>query len=116
MAPVTILDGGTGHLLKEKGLVTSLSGTPAANTFVEGVVANVEQPHVVKAVHAAYIEAGADVITVNNFGCTLWNMQRFDLTLDPVELSQVLAAGVEARHVLRRKRWVSYFGACVRVS
>ncbi len=55
-----LLDGAMGTLLQEQGLA---DGAPAE-------LWNLENPEVVRAVHAAYAEAGARVLTTNTFGGT----------------------------------------------
>lgn len=55
-----ILDGGTGSELQRRGVPMTLANW-------SGVAVHTH-PEVVREVHAAYIEAGADVITTNTFG------------------------------------------------
>jgi S-methylmethionine-dependent homocysteine/selenocysteine methylase len=93
---ILILDGGTGHLLKrarrsagggdqdDDGGNASTAAAAAASPspplpllriqglsydqqFLAGAVANAEASSVVRAVHRAYVEAGADVLTTNSF-------------------------------------------------
>lgn len=56
---VIILDGGTGTDIQQRGAPMS-STTWCAD-------ANITHPHIVQQVHAAYADAGADVITANTF-------------------------------------------------
>ena len=58
MKAIEILDGGTGTLLQERGLV-------AGETPEDW---NVERPDDIVAIHRAYIEAGARVVYTNTFG------------------------------------------------
>ena len=55
-----LLDGGLGTLLQERGLDDGGSGE----------LWNVERPDVVTAIHEAYAEAGARILTTNTFGGT----------------------------------------------
>jgi 5-methyltetrahydrofolate--homocysteine methyltransferase len=55
-----LLDGAIGTLLQERGLA---DGAPAE-------LWNLENPEAVRAVHAAYAEAGARLLTTNTFGGT----------------------------------------------
>jgi S-methylmethionine-dependent homocysteine/selenocysteine methylase len=59
---VTLLDGGTGQ---ELPLRADADPTPLWSTQVM-----IDQPDLVRAVHADYIAAGADVITVNAYSAT----------------------------------------------
>ena len=65
-APILLLDGSTGHELKQR---LSVLGTDA-DTFDTAMQANSEQPDLVTAVHADYIAAGCNVITTNSFTLT----------------------------------------------
>ena len=67
-APLVLLDGSTGHELKERLGVSS---------FATAMFANVKQPELVTSVHADYVEAGCDVLTTNSF------------TLTPVALAEM---------------------------
>jgi 5-methyltetrahydrofolate--homocysteine methyltransferase len=55
-----LLDGGMGTLLQEQGLDDGGSGE----------LWNVERPDVIAGLHAAYAEAGAQILTTNTFGGT----------------------------------------------
>ena len=68
---VTILDGGIGHLLKERGVQTRVSGTPFEQSFLSSAYANEDAADAVRAMHGDYISAGADVLTANNFALTV---------------------------------------------
>ena len=57
---VTILDGGMGHELKLRGIVTD-------GSFLAGIVANISQPEAVERVHADFLRSGCDVVTTNSF-------------------------------------------------
>ncbi len=74
-----IIDGGMGTMLQSAGLPAGASPD----------VWNITNPDAVRAVHAAYLEAGADVITSNTFGSTTPRLKR--ITHKPAELA---AAGV----------------------
>ena len=55
-----LLDGGMGTMLQARGL--EVGGAPER--------LNLERPDVVREVHRAYVEAGADIITTNTFGAS----------------------------------------------
>lgn len=74
-----IIDGGMGTMLQSAGLPAGASPD----------VWNITNPDAVRAVHAAYLAAGADVITSNTFGSTTPRLKR--IAHKPAELA---AAGV----------------------
>jgi len=74
-----IIDGGMGTMLQSAGLTAGASPD----------VWNITNPDAVRAVHAAYLAAGADVITSNTFGSTTPRLKQN--THKPAELA---AAGV----------------------
>lgn len=59
MTQLTLLDGGTGRELQHRGL--------AKRGSIWSALALIERPDVVREVHKSFIEAGADVITTNNY-------------------------------------------------
>lgn len=62
---VTLLDGGMGFELQLRGVKV-----PSHTESIWSALALVEDPDAVVAVHADYIEAGADIITINNYAVT----------------------------------------------
>jgi homocysteine S-methyltransferase len=62
---VTLLDGGMGFELKLRGV-----RVPSHIESIWSALALIEDPDAVVDVHAAYIEAGADVLTINNYSVT----------------------------------------------
>ncbi len=68
---VTILDGGIGHLLKQRGVQTRVRGTPLEQSFLASAYANEDDGDAVLAVHRDYVSAGASVLTANNFAVTV---------------------------------------------
>ncbi len=63
-----LFDGGMGTMLQERGL--QAGGKPE--------LLNLSAPEVVRDIHAAYVESGADIITTNTFGAS-----RHKLGCDP---------------------------------
>ena len=74
---VLIFDGGMGTMLQAAGL-------PAGH---EPELWNLERPDAVRAVHARYLSAGADIVTTNTFGANA-----VKLAGHPVE--EIVAAAV----------------------
>jgi S-methylmethionine-dependent homocysteine/selenocysteine methylase len=62
---VTLLDGGIGYELKLRGV-----NVPSHVDSIWSALALVEDPDAVVDVHVAYIEAGADIVTINNYTVT----------------------------------------------
>jgi S-methylmethionine-dependent homocysteine/selenocysteine methylase len=62
---VTLLDGGMGFELKLRG-----ARVPSHTESIWSAQALIEDPDAVVDIHIAYIEAGADVLTINNYTVT----------------------------------------------
>ena len=62
---ITLLDGGMGYELKLRGVKV-----PDYTKSIWSALALIEDPQAVIDVHVAYIEAGADVLTINNYSVT----------------------------------------------
>jgi len=62
---VTLLDGGIGFELKLRGVKV-----PSHTESIWSALALIEDPDAVVDVHVDYIEAGADVLTINNYAVT----------------------------------------------
>jgi 5-methyltetrahydrofolate--homocysteine methyltransferase len=74
-----VFDGGMGTMLQAAGLPAGASPD----------VWNITNPEAVRAVHAAYLAAGANVITSNTFGSTTPRLKRI-----PHKPAELAAAGV----------------------
>lgn len=90
MSGITLLDGAMGTELKMRGIEV-----PSHLTSIWSALALIDAPEAVLDVHRAYIEAGADVITANNYAVTRPLLEREglaarfdDLTLRAVELAE----------------------------
>ena len=78
---VLVADGAMGTMLQAAGLAP---GAPAE-------LWNRERPDEVRAIHAAYAEAGADLILTNSFGGTRIKLQRHGLGAEAAILSRLAA-------------------------
>ncbi len=78
---VLVCDGGMGSVLYARGVFV--------NQSFEAL--NLRQPELVTAVHAAYVQAGADLIESNTFGANRLKLAGFDLV---DELAAINWAGV----------------------
>ena len=90
--PPLLLDGGMGTMLMARGL-------PAG---VAPELWNVERPDDVRAVHAAYVEAGADGVHTNTFGANPERLAKHGLA---DRLEELIVAGVRAAR-LSGATWV----------
>lgn len=90
MSSLLVLDGGMGHLLKAEGL--RIPGLPYEQQFLAGVLANEAAPDTVNAAHAAYIAAGCNCITTNNFVATKYSLSKVQREADAVKLTQASCA------------------------
>jgi len=104
---VVVADGAMGTMLQVS------DATPADFDGHEGCneVLNVTRPDVVRAVHDAYLEAGADCVTTNTFGANLGNLGEYGIAARIAELSEAgarLARDAADRHAAAdgRPRWV----------
>jgi len=64
---ILVLDGAMGTMLQAADLTAADFGGPALEGCNEHL--NLTRPDVVRGVHRAYLEAGADCISTNTFGC-----------------------------------------------
>lgn len=84
-----VLDGGMGHLIKTSFNIDSL-GLPFAAQFAASNLACLKAPEVVVSAHSAYIDAGCDMITTNNFVSTQYHFAKAKLDEDPEVVWQVI--------------------------
>ncbi|KAK9829908.1 hypothetical protein WJX72_008602 [[Myrmecia] bisecta] len=86
---LTLLDGGMGHLLKQRGVTEP--GVTSEKFFLAGALANLSNPGVIKQAHREYIAAGAQIITTNNFVVTPWTLASIGREHQLEELTQAAA-------------------------
>jgi 5-methyltetrahydrofolate--homocysteine methyltransferase len=92
---ILVLDGAMGTMLQAAGLTAEDFGGSPLEGCNEHL--NLTRPDVVRRVHAAYLEAGADVISTNTFGCAPWVLGEYGLADRTFEITR--AAAVLARAV-----------------
>jgi 5-methyltetrahydrofolate--homocysteine methyltransferase len=78
---VLVADGAMGTQLQRAGLPIGAGGERW----------NVDQPDRVLAIHAAYREAGSDIVLTNTFGATRWILERHGLAGRLAELNRAAA-------------------------
>jgi 5-methyltetrahydrofolate--homocysteine methyltransferase len=95
---ILVLDGAMGTMLQRAGLSAEDFGGPALEGCNEHL--NLTRPGVVRRVHAAYFDAGADAISTNTFGCAPWVLgeygladRAYDITRAAARLAREVAGG-----------------------
>src|SRR5262245_36089971 len=86
---ILVLDGAMGTMLQGAGLgAADFGGAP-----LEGCNENLTltRPDVIRRVHAAYLEAGADAISTNTFGCAPWVLGEYGLADQAYEIARAAA-------------------------
>jgi len=81
---IVVADGAMGTMLQSVELsLDDFAGLEGCNEIL-----NVTRPDVVRSVHRAYLEAGADAIETNTFGANFANLNEYDIADRIVELSE----------------------------
>ena len=90
---ILVLDGAMGTMIQARGLGADDFGGPqfeGCNEFL-----NLTRPDVIRDIHATYLEAGADVVSTNTFGCAPYVLGEYGLADRAYEIT--LAAARIAR-------------------
>src|SRR5262245_36639792 len=90
---ILVLDGAMGTMIQAAGLGPDAFGGAqyeGCNEFL-----NLTRPDVIRGIHAAYLEAGADLISTNTFGCAPYVLAEYGLAERAHEIT--LAAARIAR-------------------
>ena len=103
---VVVADGAMGTMLQQHDLsLDDFDGLEGCNEIL-----NVTRPDVVRAIHDAYFEAGADCVGTNTFGANLANLGEYDIADRIHELARAGAAiareSADAWGAPGRQRWV----------
>ena len=75
---ILVLDGAMGTMIQARGLTAEDFGGARYEGCNEHL--NLTRPDVILDIHAAYLEAGADVISTNTFGCAPYVLAEYGLT------------------------------------
>lgn len=89
--PILVFDGGMGTELYERGFFIN-------RPFEE---LNLSSPQNVVEVHAAYVEAGAKIITTNTFGASRPQLKEFDIDH---QLAEIVQAALKNANLARKGR------------
>jgi 5-methyltetrahydrofolate--homocysteine methyltransferase len=104
---VVVADGAMGTMLQQRQLsLDDFSGLEGCNEIL-----NVTRPDVVREIHDAYLDAGADCITTNTFGANLANLGEYGIAARIYELARAgaeiaRAAADAATKLPEAPRWV----------
>src|SRR5215469_6420160 len=103
---VVVADGAMGTMLQASpATLGDFDGHEGCNEIL-----NLTRPDIVRSIHDAYLEAGADCITTNTFGANLGNLGEYGLQARIEELSEagarIARAAADAASTGRRPRWV----------
>jgi 5-methyltetrahydrofolate--homocysteine methyltransferase len=83
---VLVLDGAMGTMLQAAGLTAEDFGGAAYDGCNEHL--NLTRPDVVRRVHAAYLDAGADLVSTNTFGCAPYVLGEYGLAERAYDLAR----------------------------
>ena len=86
---ILVLDGAMGTMLQAAGLTAADFGGPALEGCNEHL--NLTRPDVVRAIHRAYLEAGADCLSTNTFGCAPYVLAEYGLADRAEEICRAAA-------------------------
>ncbi len=86
---ILVLDGAMGTMIQEAGLTAADFGGAAYEGCNEHLT--LTRPDVIRAIHAAYLEAGADIVSTNTFGCAPYVLGEYGLAERAYELSRAAA-------------------------
>ncbi|HSE03929.1 MAG TPA: methionine synthase [Methylomirabilota bacterium] len=75
---ILVLDGAMGTMIQGRGLTAADFGGPQYEGCNEQL--NLTRPDVIADIHAAYLEAGADLISTNTFGCAPYVLAEYGLS------------------------------------
>lgn len=85
---ILVLDGGMGTLIQARKLQEAdYGGYPGCNDYLV-----VSRPDVIAEIHAAYFEAGADIVSTDTFNANPVSLRDYNLQDQTCELNRVAAA------------------------
>ena len=99
---ILVLDGAMGTMIQAADLDAADFGGAALEGCNEHL--NLTRPDVIRGIHAAYLEAGADLISTNTFGCAPYVLAEYGLAERAYEITR--AAARLAREAVPAGRFV----------
>ena len=107
---ILVLDGAMGTMIQGAGLAADDFGGAQYEGCNEYL--NLTRPDVIQSIHAAYFEAGADLVSTNTFGCAPYVLAEYGLAERAYEIT--LAAGRLAREAAGRRFVIGAMGPSTR--
>src|SRR4029450_6190629 len=105
---IPVLDGAMGTMIQARDLTAEDFGGPSLEGCNENL--NLTRPDVIRAVHEAYLDAGADIISTNSFGCAPYVLAEYGLAARCGEIATAAApiprAAADGRSTPERPRFV----------
>ena len=95
---ILVLDGAMGTMIQSRNLTAEAFGGAQYEGCNEHL--NLTRPDIIRAIHEAYLEAGADLISTNSFGCAPYVLAEYGLADRCHEIA--LAAARLAREAAER--------------
>ena len=93
---ILVLDGAMGSLiqtyqLEEKDFRTERFATHHIDLKGNNDLLSITQPHIIEAIHKAYLEAGADIIETNTFNATTISQADYEMEFAAYEINVAAA-------------------------
>src|SRR6266571_3894120 len=107
---ILVLDGAMGTMIQAANLGAEDFGGARYEGCNEHL--NLTQPDVIRSIHAAYVEAGADLVSTNTFGCAPYVLAEYGLAERAYEIT--LAAARLAREIAGARFVVGAMGPSTR--
>ena len=105
---ILVLDGAMGTMIQGRNLTAEDFGGPQLEGCNENL--NLTRPDVIQAIHEAYLDAGADMISTNSFGCAPYVLAEYGLADKSEEIAAAAAriarAATDGRSTPERPRFV----------
>jgi 5-methyltetrahydrofolate--homocysteine methyltransferase len=105
---ILVLDGAMGTMIQARTLSAADFGGPELEGCNEHL--NLTRPDVIRAIHEAYLDAGADLISTNSFGCAPYVLAEYGLSDRCIEIAEAAARiareAAESRSTPQRPRFV----------
>src|SRR5258706_12764849 len=87
---ILVLDGAMGTMIQAAALTADDFGGASLDGCNEHL--NLTRPDVIKGIHAAYFDAGADCVSTNTFGCAPYVLGEYGLSDRAYDISKAAAA------------------------
>jgi 5-methyltetrahydrofolate--homocysteine methyltransferase len=105
---ILVLDGAMGTMIQARSLTAADFGGAQYEGCNEQL--NLTRPDVIRAIHEAYLDAGADLISTNSFGCAPYVLGEYGLSDKCHEISvaaaRIARKAADSRSTAERPRFV----------